>query len=351
VASRPSQISDNDPAPVLDRLQRPLRDLRVSLTDRCNFRCQYCMPAELYSDERLFTPATELLSFDEIERVVAIGARALGVRKLRLTGGEPLLRPGIAALIARLAQLQALEEITLTTNGYLLAEHARSLRDAGLTRLTVSLDSLDPEVFARMNGGVRALPRVLEGISAAVSAGFDAIKLNCVVVRGENEGALLALAEQFRGTPHIVRFIEYMDVGTQNDWREERVVSAREIVARIGARWPLTAVMPNYPGEVARRYRYADGGGEIGVIASVSEPFCGDCQRARVSADGRFLTCLFAADGVALKPLLRSDASDDDLHGLLASTWRARSDRYSQARHEHDRRRPRRRLEMYQVGG
>jgi cyclic pyranopterin phosphate synthase len=351
VASTSSQLSDIATASVLDRLRRPLHDLRVSLTDRCNFRCQYCMPAELYADERRFTPPAELLSFDEIERVVAIAARDLGVRKLRLTGGEPLLRPGIETLVARLSQLQLLEELTLTTNGYLLAEHAASLRAAGLDRITVSLDSLDPDELARMNGGVRALPRVLEGITAAVAAGFASIKLNCVVVRGENEGAILALAERFRGTPHIVRFIEYMDVGTQNDWREERVVSASEIIARIDLRWPLTAAAANYPGEVARRYHYADGGGEIGVIASVSAPFCGACQRARLSADGRLLTCLFAADGVALKPLLRGGANDDELRALLQDTWRARADRYSQARGERAERRPRRRLEMYQVGG
>ena len=349
-----SQLSDISAAPLLDRLLRPLHDLRVSLTDRCNFRCRYCMPAELYADERRFTPSAELLSFEEIERVVAIAARDLGVRKLRLTGGEPLLRPDIEALVARLSRLETLEEITLTTNGYLLAEHARALRDAGLTRITVSLDSLDPHGFARMSGGVSALPRVLEGIAAAAEAGFEAIKLNCVVVRGDNEAAIVEVAEHFRGTPHIVRFIEYMDVGTQNDWSEERVVSAHEIISRIDARWPLTAAAPNYSGEVARRYLYADGRGEIGVIASVTQPFCGDCQRARLSADGRFLTCLFAADGVALKPLLRGDSGDDELRTLLANTWRARADRYSQARHDHpqrDQRRPRRRLEMYQVGG
>jgi cyclic pyranopterin phosphate synthase len=351
VASTPSQVSDIAAAPVLDRLRRPLHDLRVSLTDRCNFRCHYCMPAELYADERRFTANAELLSFDEIERVVAVGARDLGVRKVRLTGGEPLLRTGIESLIARLSRLQALEEITLTTNGYLLAEHAHALRAAGLHRITVSLDSLDADEFARMNGGVRALPRVLDGIAAAVAAGFASIKLNCVVVRGHNEAAILALAERFRGTPHIVRFIEYMDVGTQNDWRRERVVSAHEIIARIGRRWPLMAAEPNYPGEVARRYQYADGGGEIGVIASVSQPFCGDCQRARLSADGRFVTCLFAADGVALKPLLRGGAGDEQLRALLTQTWRSRADRHSQARGERSERHPRRRLEMYQVGG
>jgi len=339
---------------VLDRLARPLHDLRVSVTDRCNFRCDYCMPAALYADERRFLPVPELLSFDEIARVVGLAARELGVKKLRLTGGEPLLRPRLAELVQRLAALGLLEEITLTTNGLLLAEHASQLRAAGLQRITVSLDSLDEAGFSRMNGGIGGVSRVLEGIAAASRAGFERIKLNCVVVRGQNEDAVLALSERFRGTPHIVRFIEYMDVGTQNHWRAEDVLSAREIVARIEARWPLEPLAANYPGEVARRFRYRDGGGEIGVIASVSEPFCGQCQRARLSADGRLLTCLFAADGVSLKPLLRgSQASDDDrgLAELLRDTWRARDDRYSQEREQQSAGRPRRRLEMYQVGG
>jgi cyclic pyranopterin phosphate synthase len=340
-----------EPVAVRDRLQRPLRDLRVSVTDRCNFRCDYCMPAELYADERRFLVSRELLSFEEIERVVAIGARDLGVVKLRITGGEPLLRPGISDLIAKLARLPELEEITLTTNGFLLARHASALRAAGLARITVSLDSLDASEFSRMNGGVAGLETVLDGIEAASQAGFTALKLNCVVVRGRNEPAIMALAERFRGTPHIVRFIEYMDVGTQNGWNSRDVVSAREIVSAIARRWPLIATPPNYPGEVARRYRYADGAGEIGVIASVTEPFCGQCQRARLSADGRLLTCLFASDGLALKPLLRSGSDDTALRNLLRETWQARTDRYSQARSELGTKQPRRRLEMYQVGG
>lgn len=338
---------------MLDRFARPLHDLRVSVTDRCNFRCDYCMPAALYADERRFLPNAELLSFDEITRVVTIAARELGVRKLRLTGGEPLLRPRLHELVARLAQEAPLEEITLTTNGLLLAEHAPQLRAAGLSRITISLDSLDEAGFARMSGGVHGLTRVLHGLEAAVRAGFERIKINCVVVRGQNEDAVLALAQRFRGTPHIVRFIEYMDVGTQNRWRTEDVVSAHEMIARIGAHWPLERVAPNYPGEVARRYRYTDGAGEIGVIASVSEPFCGECQRARLSADGRLLTCLFAADGVALKPLLRTPGAEADaaLRALLCDTWRARADRYSEQRGPLAAARPRRRLEMYQVGG
>jgi cyclic pyranopterin phosphate synthase len=335
---------------IVDQLQRPLRDLRVSVTDRCNFRCGYCMPAAAYADERRFLPNAELLSFDEIERIVRIAVCELGVSKLRITGGEPLIRPGLPSLIARLSS-SGVEDIALTTNGYLLAEQATALRDAGLRRVTISLDSLDAAEFARMSGGVSGLQRVLSGIEAADAAGLGPIKLNCVVVRGHNESALLSLAERFRGTSHIVRFIEYMDVGTQNHWQDSDVMSAHEITSRIARRWPLQPVARNYASEVARRFRYADGQGEIGVIASVSEPFCGQCQRARLSADGRLLTCLFAADGVQLKPLLRSGASDLELRNLLVASWRARADRYSEERASQARDRPRRRLEMYQVGG
>lgn len=309
------------------------------------------MPAEIFSDERRFLPNRELLTFDEIERVARVAALDLGARKLRLTGGEPLLRPGLPALVERLAHIPQLEEITLTTNGYLLAEQAAALRAAGVTRITVSLDSLDEHEFARMSGGAAGLRRVLAGIAAAEAAGFGALKLNCVVVRGKNERAILELAERYRGTPHIVRFIEYMDVGTQNGWRSQHVLSADEVIARIAARWPLEALPANYPGEVARRYRYRDGRGEIGVIASVSAPFCGDCRRARLSADGRFLTCLFAADGVQLKPILRSTAGQAELRAALLARWRERSDRYSEERAQRGEPKPLRRLEMYQVGG
>lgn len=343
----------SDSGPVLDQFRRPLYDLRVSVTDRCNFRCDYCMPRAIYSDERRFLPVQELLSFDEITRVVTVAARDLGVRKLRLTGGEPLLRPNLASLIKRLAQTQLLSEITLTTNGLLLADQAPQLRAAGLDRITISLDSVDAEEFALMSGGVPGLDRVLAGITAASGAGFESVKINCVVMRGRNENSILALAERFRGTPHILRFIEYMDVGTQNTWRSQDVVSANEILSRIDERWPVQPLAAQYPGEVARRYRYRDGAGEIGIIASVSDPFCGECQRARLSADGRLLTCLFAADGVALKPLLRTpghDPEDSALRELLCESWRSRKDRYSQERKQllH---KPRRRLEMYQVGG
>jgi cyclic pyranopterin phosphate synthase len=346
-----SVVKDAGGAP-RDRLQRPLRDLRVSVTDRCNFRCDYCMPAAEYADDRSFLPSRELLSFEEIERVVRVAAD-LGVRKLRITGGEPLVRPRVPQLIARLAQVRLLEEITLTTNGYLLAAHAKALRDAGLSRVTISLDSLDADEFARMSGGVRALDHVLAGVDAAEAVGLGPLKINCVVVRGRNEGAVLALAERFRGTPHIVRFIEYMDVGTQNAWNGRDVVTAGEIIARIAQRWPVVPLPPNYVGEVARRYRYADGQGELGVIASVTEPFCGECQRARLSADGRFITCLFAADGVSVKSLLRDPRNTDDnaVRAFLTDIWRARSDRYSEERQDRASMRPRRRLEMYQVGG
>jgi cyclic pyranopterin phosphate synthase len=338
-------------AGVHDQLERGLRDLRVSVTDRCNFRCDYCMPAAQFADERRFLRAAELLTFEEIERVVRASAE-LGVRKVRLTGGEPLLRPGLSELVGRISRLQGIEEIALTTNGFLLAEHARALQSAGLARVTISLDALDEAGFARMNGGVGGVARVLAGLSAAVAAGLGPIKINCVVVRGRNESAVPALAQHFRGSPHIVRFIEYMDVGTQNGWRMRDVVPAEDIVNRISARWPLEPLPANYPGEVARRYRYRDGGGEIGVIASVSAPFCGACQRARLSADGRLLTCLFAADGVPLKPLLRAADGDAPLRALMAETWRARDDRYSQERRERgEHRPPRRRLEMYQLGG
>lgn len=347
------QREDTKRATVLDQFQRPLYDLRVSVTDRCNFRCDYCMPKEVYADERRFLKTQELLSFDEIVRVVTVAARDLGVRKLRITGGEPLLRPNLVTLVERLSATQLLSEITLTTNGLLLADHAQQLRAAGLNRITVSLDSLEAGQFALMSGGVDGLDRVLAAIDAASSAGFASIKINCVVVRGQNERAVIALAQHFRGTPHIVRFIEYMDVGTQNRWRAGDVVSAAEILAQLEQRWPLQALPAQYPGEVARRYRYRDGAGEIGVIASVSEPFCGQCQRARLSADGRLLTCLFAVDGVALKPLLRAtspQSGDAALRELMCDSWHARRDRYSQERkllaHE-----PRRRLEMYQVGG
>jgi len=330
------------------------------VTDRCNFRCGYCMPADSF-EESHFLPHAEILSFEEIVRLARVFTADLGVAKLRLTGGEPLLRRELSKLVAWLAELPGASDLALTTNGFLLAEQARALREAGLRRITVSLDSLDPFEFARMSGGDETsvpprgraqtrLARVLEGIDAAVAAGFAQLKVNCVVVAGQNEGAVLALAERFRGTPHIVRFIEYMDVGTQNHWRSSEVISAAEIVRRISAHWPLEPVDANHRGEVARRFRYRDGRGEIGVISSVSQPFCGDCQRARLSSDGRLVTCLFAQSGFDLKHPLRSGATDAELRGQIESVWEARSDRYSELRAAPPAR-SRRRLEMYQVGG
>ncbi|HKU42028.1 MAG TPA: GTP 3',8-cyclase MoaA [Polyangiales bacterium] len=346
-----------------DRLGRGLHELRISVTDRCNFRCGYCMPQDSFRDDAHFLPHAEILSFEEIARLARVFVSELGVHKLRLTGGEPLLRRQLPTLVRMLAVLPGLSDLALTTNGYLLAEHAQALRDAGLTRLTVSLDSLDAEGFARMSGctpaqGEQRLMRVLEGIDAAIAAGFAQLKLNAVVIAGQNEASILALAERFRGTPHVVRFIEYMDVGTQNHWQVRDVVSAAEILRRIGARWPLEVVPPQHPGEVAQRYRYRDGRGEIGVIASVTQPFCGDCRRARLSADGQLLTCLFAASGRDLKRPLRAGASDAVLAATLREAWAARADRYSELRAEARTpqppaagRRGRRRLEMYQVGG
>jgi cyclic pyranopterin phosphate synthase len=339
-------------APITDRFGRTLHDLRVSVTDRCNFRCGYCMPADAYPEGHRFLPTGELLSFDEIERLVRLFVERLGVRKVRLTGGEPLIRPDLSSLVKRLARVDGLTDLTLTTNGTLLAEHALALKQSGLARITVSLDSLDREEFARMSGTGRNLDQVLAGIDAAIAAGLTPLKINCVVIRGQNEGAVLALAERFRGTPHVVRFIEYMDVGTQNAWRKDDVVSAQEILARIAARWPLVPHAPSYVGEVARRHRYADGAGEIGIISSVTDPFCGDCHRARLSADGRMLTCLFAPGGLDLRNMLRAGATDDALTDAVRGTWQTRTDRYSEERAGRTQdATPRRRLEMYQVGG
>jgi cyclic pyranopterin phosphate synthase len=309
-----------------DRLGRPLHDLRVSVIETCNYRCPYCMPEGLTPEETALDRARRL-DFDEIETAVRAFAR-LGVSKLRLTGGEPLLRKGLPDLIARLARVPGIDDLALTTNGSLLAGQARALREAGLHRLTVSLDSLDPAGFRAMSGGRGDLADVLAGLAAAESAGFRSIKINCVIQRGVNEDQALALAGRFRGTPHVPRFIEYMDVGTCNGWRRENVVSSAELRDRIAARWPLRALTPTYRGEVASRYGYADGEGEVGFVSSVSEPFCGDCHRARLSADGQLFTCLFAARGHALRE--RIAEGEDALAAHLAGLWQARGDRYSE---------------------
>jgi len=332
-----------------DRRGRELRDLRISVTDRCNFRCGYCMPAEVYHERYVFLPRREILSFEEIERLARIFVE-LGVRKLRITGGEPLVRSDLAELIGRLARIQGVEDLALTTNGYLLADQAQALREAGLRRITISLDSLDPETFRRMNGRGLEIGPVLAGIAAAERAGLAPLKLNCVVKRGENEHEIAPLARHFRGSGHVMRFIEYMDVGTLNGWNLADVVPAREILERLAAEGELVPVDADYRGEVAQRYRWADGSGEIGVIASVSQPFCGDCTRARLSADGQLYTCLFAARGRDLKAPLRGGAGDDELRTLIGGVWAKRSDRYSEERTTQTAR-TRDKVEMFHIGG
>jgi GTP 3',8-cyclase len=330
----------------LDRLGRPARDLRISVTDRCNFRCVYCMPREVYGIDHPFLPRAEILSFEEIARV-ARAFHGLGVRKLRLTGGEPLLRRDLERLVAMLAELPEVD-VTLTTNGALLARKAQLLADAGLSRVTVSLDSLDDAVFRAMNDVDVPIDRVLEGIDAAAAAGLP-VKVNTVVKRGLNDDGILGLAGRFRGTGHVLRFIEFMDVGHTNGWRLDDVVPAAEIVALIDAEHPLEPVEPGYRGETARRWRYADGAGEIGVIASVTQPFCGDCTRARLSADGKLYTCLFATTGRDLRSLLREGADDDALLGHLSHAWRVREDQYSELRTSATAELPK--VEMSYIGG
>jgi cyclic pyranopterin phosphate synthase len=317
-------------APLRDTLGRPLRDLRVSVTDRCNFRCVYCMPKEVFGRDYPFLERRELLTFEEIERLARVLARH-GVEKVRLTGGEPLLRRDLEVLVEMLARIPGLD-LTLTTNGSLLAAKAQALADAGLRRVTVSLDSLDDDVFRAMNDVDFPVARVLGGIDAALAAGLEPVKVNAVLKRGVNEDGIVPLAEAFRGTGVVVRFIEYMDVGATNGWRLDDVVPAAEVVATIDAEHPLEPVEPDYRGEVARRYRYRDGGGEIGVIASVTQPFCRDCTRARLSADGKLYTCLFASRGHDLRAVLRSGASDDELDEAIAALWSRRRDRYSELR-------------------
>ena len=330
----------------LDTLGRPVRDLRISVTDRCNFRCVYCMPREVYGRDYAFLPRSQVLSFEEIARVAG-AFHGLGVRKLRLTGGEPLLRRELERLVAMLAALPD-AEVTMTTNGALLARKAQMLADAGLARVTVSLDSVDEDVFREMNDVDVPLAQVLEGIDAAAAAGLP-VKVNTVVKRGLNDDGIVDLAARFRGTGHVLRFIEFMDVGSTNGWRLDDVVPAAEIVARIGDVFPLEPLDANYRGETARRWRYADGAGEIGVIASVTEPFCGDCTRARLSADGKLYTCLFATTGRDLRPLLRGDASDEELLGHLSHAWRLRDDRYSELRTAETAALPK--VEMSYIGG
>ncbi|MDO8989590.1 MAG: GTP 3',8-cyclase MoaA [Sideroxyarcus sp.] len=338
---------------LVDGLGRPLRDLRISVTDRCNLRCTYCMPREIFDESRTHLERAEILSFEEIERLVLLFVR-LGVRKIRLTGGEPLLRRGIEQLIERLARLQTMEgrplEIALTTNAVLLARKARSLKDAGLGRVTVSLDGLSDATFQRMSDSTVAVSVVLEGIAAAQSAGLGPVKVNMVVKRGENEHEILPMAEYFRHSGIVLRFIEFMDVGSTNGWRMDDVVPAREVIERIAQRFPLVPLVPNYSGEVAERWRYADGGGEVGVIASVTQAFCHECTRARLATDGKLHHCLFAGDGLDLRVPLRQGVGDRVLTNLIADSWAQRTDRYSQLRHEIAGQ-PVRKIEMSYIGG
>ena len=320
-----------NPLTVLDTLGRPMRDLRISVTDRCNFRCVYCMPREVFGRDHAFLPRAEILDFDEIERVVR-AAVGLGVRKVRLTGGEPLVRRTLEGLVAMLAEIDGIDDLTLTTNASLLADRAELLADAGLHRVTVSLDALDDPTFQAMNDVGFPVSRVLEGIAAADAAGLGPIKINVVIRRGLNEHAIVDLAHHFRGSRTTVRFIEYMDVGHTNGWRLDDVVPAAEVVAAIDARWPLVPVASAYRGEVAQRYRYRDGAGEIGVISSVTQPFCGDCTRARLSADGQLFTCLFATSGHDLRNLIRSGSGDVELAEAIRVIWTGRDDRYSELR-------------------
>jgi cyclic pyranopterin phosphate synthase len=332
--------------PVLDTRRRPLRDLRISVTDRCNFRCTYCMPKEVFGNDYPFLPHDALLTFEEITRLARV-FKDLGVEKLRLTGGEPLLRRNIERLIEMLAALDL--DLTLTTNGTLLAKKARALRDAGLTRVTVSLDSLDDATFRAMNDVDFPVAKVLEGIDAAAAAGLAPVKVNMVVKRGVNDGSIVPMARHFRGSGHILRFIEFMDVGSSNGWRMDDVVPSAEVVRRIDAAFPLESVDPNYVGEVAERWRYRDGSGEIGVISSVTQAFCGTCTRARLSTEGMLYTCLFATSGYDFRALLRGGADDEAVRAAVAAVWGARADRYSEVRTAETARL--RKIEMSYIGG
>ncbi|MGB5688236.1 MAG: GTP 3',8-cyclase MoaA [Woeseiaceae bacterium] len=334
-----------------DALRRPLHDLRISVLDQCNFRCPYCMPEDEFHEDYEFLRRSQRLTYDEILRVARVAA-GLGVSKLRLTGGEPLLDKRLPLLVRGLAEIPGIEDLALTTNGMLLGSVAKSLADAGLRRVTISLDSLDEGVFRHMSGGRGDLATVLAGIEAAQQAGLSPIKINVVVQRGVNDHSVLDLLDHFRGTGHIVRLIEFMDVGNRNGWRLDQVVPSRLLRDRVQARWPLRRIDQSYPGEVARRYQYMDGQGEIGFISSVTEPFCGDCSRARLSADGVLYTCLFANQGTDLRESLRADADEEELTDILSQIWLQRADRYSELR------RPAvaeahvlRKVEMYRIGG
>jgi GTP 3',8-cyclase len=329
-----------------DTRARAMRDLRISVTDRCNFRCTYCMPREVFDSSYRFLPHDAILSFEEIARLARVFA-GLGVNKIRLTGGEPLVRRNLDRLVAQLAELPV--EITLTTNGSLLAKQAAALKKAGLDRVTVSLDSLDDATFRAMNDADFPVAKVIEGIETAAAAGLGPVKINMVVKRGVNDQGVVQMAERWRGTGHIIRFIEYMDVGSTNGWKMDDVIPSAEVVRHIGARWPLEPVGANYPGEVAERWRYLDGAGEIGVISSVTQAFCSSCTRMRLSTEGSLFTCLFAQSGHDLKGLLRAGASDEQLRDEIAAVWQRRADRYSEIRTAETARN--KKVEMSYIGG
>ena len=334
---------------VADTLGRPVRDLRLSVTDRCNFRCPYCMPAEIFGERYQFLPKPELLTFEEITRLTRIMVK-FGVTKVRLTGGEPLVRTDVDILVGMLSEIDGINDLTLTTNGFLLAQKAQALREAGLHRVTMSLDSLDDDVYKEMSGRGHDTKRALEGIRVAEEVGLRPIKINAVVQRGVNDHTIVELARHFKGTGHIVRFIEFMDVGNLNDWKMDSVVPSAEVLERINAVFPLEPVEPSYLGEVAERYRYRDGSGEIGVISSVTVPFCGDCTRARLSPEGKLVTCLFASVGFDMRGPLRAGATDRELEEMVERVWRARTDRYSEERTALTGPQPKK-IEMYQIGG
>ena len=330
-----------------DRRQRRLRDLRISVTDRCNFRCTYCMPRDVFGRDYVFLSSHEILRFEEIARLAAVFTR-LGVEKIRLTGGEPLVRRDIEVLVRMLAGLEGVKDLTLTTNGSVLARKAQLLRASGLRRISVSLDSLDDATFMAMNDVAAPVSVVLDGIAAAQTAGLSPIKVNMVVRRGVNDKDIVSMARHFHGTGIILRFIEYMDVGTTNQWKMDEVVPSADVVARIGAELPIEPIKPQYPGEVARRYRYRDGGGEIGTISSVTQPFCGGCTRIRLSADGKLYTCLFAERGFDVRTMLRSGAGDEELAAAIVGLWQRREDDYSEQRATV---RARQKIEMSHIGG
>ena len=336
---------------VIDTMGRSMRDLRISVTDRCNFRCPYCMPAEIFGEAYEFLPRGEILTFEEITRLTRLFSE-FGVSKARITGGEPLLRTDLPELISQVTAIDGITDVTLTTNGYLLAQQAQGLKDAGLHRITVSLDSIDDEVFKQMNGRGFGARRVLHAIDSAAEVGLAPIKINAVVQRGVNDHTIVDLARHFKGTGHIVRFIEYMDVGNRNGWKLDEVFSAEEIIALIDAEMPLEPAPSNYSGEVAERYLYRDGSGEIGVIASVTRPFCGACTRLRLSTDGQIFTCLFATRGTSLRDPMRDGATDEELRNIITGIWTRRSDRYSEERFAATPDMPRpAKVEMYQIGG